>query len=60
MRLTDIDKKAKKAGIKHTWLFSKKGLIKEIQKKEGFTPCFGTAKNSCIQMCCCWREDCVR
>ncbi|MBM3245331.1 MAG: hypothetical protein FJZ15_06035 [Candidatus Omnitrophica bacterium] len=59
MRLIDIDKKAKSLGIKCTWLFSKKSLIKRIQRKEGNIPCFGNS-NNCSQFACCWREDCLK
>ncbi len=61
MRLNAIEKKAKQIGITNTWKFSKKELIKEIQKKEGFTACFSSGfKNNCVQMTCCWREDCLK
>jgi hypothetical protein len=60
MRLSEIEKKAKDAGIKDTWKYSKKELIKSVQRKEGNFDCFGTAKGSCDQMSCCWRSDCIR
>ncbi len=60
MRLGDIEKKAKKLGIKDTWKHSKKDLIKQIQRLEGNFQCFGTAMNFCDQMACCWRIDCIR
>lgn len=60
MRLSDIEKKAKKIGIKDTWKHSKKELIKQIQRQEGNFQCFGTAINFCDQMVCCWRLDCIK
>ena len=59
MRLADIEKKAKKMGIKSTGKPSKKDLIRKIQLKEGNFQCFGTAVNFCDQMACCWRVDCI-
>lgn len=59
MRLSDVEKKARAIGVKDTWKFSKKDLIKTIQRSEGNFDCFGTAKGSCTQSVCCWREDCL-
>jgi len=60
MRMSDIEKKARNAGIKDSWKFSKKELVKAIQKAEGNFDCFGTATNYCDQMACCWRSDCLK
>jgi len=60
MRLGDIEKKAKVLGIRDTWRYSKKDLIRNIQTKEGNFGCFATAKNGCNQMACCWRNDCIK
>jgi hypothetical protein len=60
MRLSEIEKKARQAGVRDTWKFSKKDLIKTIQVKEGNFDCFGTALDNCDQMACCWRTDCIR
>jgi len=60
MKISEIEKIARSKGIKDTWLYSKRGLIKAIQKKEGNYDCFGTAVNgSCNQLSCCWRQDCL-
>ncbi len=59
MRISDIEKKAKSLGVRDTWKFAKKDLIREIQRKEGNYPCFATASNRCDQMACCWRSDCL-
>jgi hypothetical protein len=60
MRLNEVEKKARNLGIKDTWKYSKKDLVKEIQCKEGNFPCFATAEHSCDQMACCWRQDCIK
>ena len=59
MRLSEIEKKARSLGIKDTWKYSKKELIRAIQHKEGNFECFATAKGSCSQSSCCWLSDCV-
>ncbi len=41
MRLSEIEKKARSLGIKDTWRYSKKELIKTIQRTEGSFDCFG-------------------
>lgn len=61
MRLSEIENKARKMGIKDTWRYSKKELIHRIQEQEGNFVCFDTpAKESCLQKLCCWRVDCIR
>lgn len=58
MRLREIESKARALGVKDTWKYSKKDLIKAIQKREGNFDCFSTASDYCDQLACCWREDC--
>jgi len=60
MRLMEIEKKARSLGIKDTWKYSKKDLIRAIQRKEGNFDCFGTAVNYCDQFACLWRQDCLK
>jgi len=60
MRISEIERKARSLGIKDTWKYSKKDLIKNIQRAEGNPDCFGTATNFCDQLACCWRSDCLR
>lgn len=60
MKLSEIEKKASGLKIKDIWKYSKKELIKNIQRAEGNFDCFGTARNSCSQMACCWRSDCLK
>ena len=60
MRISEIEKKARSVGIKDTWKYSKKDLVKAIQRTEGNFPCFGTATANCDQWACCWRSDCLK
>ena len=60
MRISEVEKKAKQLGIKNTWKFSRTDLVRGIQKAEGNFDCFGRAKDSCSQMACCWRTDCLK
>lgn len=60
MRLLEIEKKARGLGVNDTWKYSKKELIKIIQRKEGNSDCFGTTQRNCDQLVCCWRADCIR
>ena len=60
MRLSEVEKKAKNLGIKDTWKFSKKDLIRTIQGTEGYTECFATALKTCDQLSCCWKADCIK
>lgn len=58
MKMKEIHAKAKQFGVKS---FGKKkiNIIRTIQLQEGNTACFQTAPESCDQMECCWREDCL-
>jgi hypothetical protein len=61
MRLSEIEKKARGLGVKDTWKYSKKDLIRNIQRKEGNFDCFATATSgNCDQWACCWRSDCLK
>lgn len=61
MRISELEKKAKGLGIKDTWKYSKKDLIRTIQNKEGNFSCFGTAlAGYCDQNGCSWRVDCLK
>jgi len=60
MRLSEIEKKARFMGLKDTWKFSKKELIRNIQRAEGNFPCFASAGHECNQMSCSWRVDCLK
>lgn len=60
MRLAEIEKKARSVGLKDTWKYSKKDLIKTIQRAEGNFDCFGSARGRCDQLACCWKSDCIK
>lgn len=60
MRLSEIEKKARSLGLKDTWRFSKKELIRAIQRAEGSAECFATGQSSCDQIACCWKDDCLQ
>lgn len=38
---------------------SKAEVIRDIQIREGFAPCYGTKEN-CAENKCLWRDDCLR
>jgi len=56
MKITEIRKKARRAGVKTNG--KKADLIHRIQEAEGNNPCFGT-RDRCGETACCWREDCL-
>jgi hypothetical protein len=60
MKLTEIQKIAKKRGIKILGKSKKVELIRIIQRAEGNFDCFGTAMNYCDQLSCLWRKDCLK
>lgn len=59
MKLSQIEKIAKSLGVKNAWKYSKKELIKVIQRQEGNFDCFGTVTDFCDQVNCLWRKDCL-
>jgi hypothetical protein len=38
---------------------NKMDLVRQIQQKEGNSPCFATAKGRCDQVSCLWLKDCL-
>lgn len=59
MRLLEIQKMARKHGIKDTWKHSKKSLIRAIQLREGNFDCFASKGTDCDQLSCLWKKDCL-
>lgn len=59
MKVAEIKTKASDMGIKAGKL-SKQDLIRQIQTKEGYKPCFNTGINNCDQLNCSWRSDCIK
>jgi hypothetical protein len=60
MKMQEVRGKAKALGLKKTFGLSKLELIRQIQRAEGNFDCFGTAKDFCDQVQCCFREDCLK
>jgi hypothetical protein len=59
MTIYEIRKMAKKMGINPNEI-NKMDLIRSIQIKEGNTPCYKTADNSCVMTDCLWKSDCFK
>lgn len=59
MKMEEVRAKAKALGLKSTFGLSKGELIRRIQRAEGNFDCFGSAKDYCDQLECCFREDCL-
>jgi len=58
MNMPEVRKRAKELGVK-TGGIKKSDIIRDIQTKEGNTPCFQTGMKTCDQSNCCWRSDCL-
>lgn len=58
MLVKEIKARAQKMGIDPKKM-KKAEMIKAIQIREGNNPCFQTMDDSCGQMDCCWRNDCL-
>jgi len=58
MKMQEVRVKAKALGINS---FGKKkvDLIREIQRAEGNFDCFGTARDYCDRLDCCFRDECL-
>ena len=59
MESKELKEKARQLGVKPKIGMKRGDLIRAIQTTEGNFSCFGTAKDYCDQMSCCWREDCL-
>ncbi|HOI75357.1 MAG TPA: hypothetical protein PLO63_14525 [Syntrophales bacterium] len=59
MKMRSIWEIARKWGIPFRIGITKKELIREIQNREGYSPCFGT-KDACDEDECLWRDDCLK
>jgi hypothetical protein len=57
MTTAQIKSKAQSLGITPGKM-SKVELIRAIQAKEGYHPCYGTSNGDCPQFECCFRADC--
>ncbi|MDD5168714.1 MAG: hypothetical protein PHN75_07845 [Syntrophales bacterium] len=59
MKMQAVKEIAGKWGVDCRVGRTKAAVIKDIQEKEGFTPCFGK-KAECGELNCLWREDCLK
>jgi len=59
VKLKELKEKARQLGLKPKTGIKKEVLIRSIQTAEGNFLCFGTAKDCCEQLSCCFREDCL-
>jgi hypothetical protein len=59
LKMNEIKQKAKTLGINPENM-KKTDLIRAMQAKEGYTPCFGTSNGQCSQTSCCFRSDCLK
>jgi hypothetical protein len=57
MKMNEIRALGKSLGI-NSFGKSKVELIKEIQRKQGYFDCFGTATDYCDQLDCLFRSSC--
>ncbi len=58
MRVQEIRKIARNWDVDARVTRSKQDIIRDIQIREGYTPCFGT-KEECENDCL-WKEDCLK
>lgn len=58
MKMQDVRVIAKKWGVDARIGRSKKDVIRDIQIKEGYTPCFQT-RTECDEDCL-WKPDCLK
>ncbi|RWX43501.1 hypothetical protein VU01_13103 [Candidatus Electrothrix marina] len=58
MKMKRIRQKAEELGLDSDNL-KKRELIQAIQVAENNFPCFRTGQDSCNQVNCCWRDDCL-
>jgi hypothetical protein len=59
MKIHDVRTIARQWGVDVRVGRTKAAIIRDIQCREGFTPCFGR-KEECPEKECLWREDCLK
>jgi hypothetical protein len=57
MKMDDLRMIATAWGVNTSPGRSKQNIIRDIQAREGYTPCFGT-KKTCDEGCM-WKSDCI-
>lgn len=61
MNMKEVRERAAVAGLTGTGKLCKADLIRRIQQSEGNNPCYGADwRQSCAEMFCCWRSDCLK
>ena len=58
MKMQEVRQIARQWGVDIRVGRSKQDIIRDIQVKEGYSPCFRTREN-CDELTCLWRKDCV-
>ncbi len=58
MKMQQVVEIGKKWNIPYRVGLSKQELIREIQMREGYTPCF-RRESVCEEKECLWKEDCL-
>jgi hypothetical protein len=58
MKMQDVKVIAQRWGVNCRIGRTKAAVIRDIQAREGYEPCFGT-KETCDQTACRWRGDCL-
>ena len=58
MKPLEIKRKAMNLGISNALSMDMDTLIRAIQVKEGFSPCFKTGSTDCVQFACLWQSMC--
>ena len=59
MKMHEVRNIAKQWGVNVNPKRTKRDMIRDIQAKEGYEPCFAT-KTACDQQGCLWYEDCLK
>lgn len=58
MKMQEVRAIAKRWGVDTRPGRTKKAVIRDIQRAEGYEPCFAT-KAGCLEYNCLWRDDCL-
>lgn len=61
MNITEVRERAAAVGLAGISKLRKADLIRTVQQAEGNNACYGADfRQSCGQLDCCWREDCLK
>lgn len=59
MKMQELREIARKWDVNSRIGRTEEAIIRDIQIREGNTPCYGT-KDNCEENDCLWREDCLK